>query len=306
MGDRSDPPGCSPLDYAPRWLREAEVKWARDGRMGDDHLVRDDNAAPAEQQDAEAEWMVGKVPRFILPGSRADPPERDRFGTFYRVLAVLFAALAAVLIAKEFSGWRRLVGAPQVADAGVAPARSPPISEPPAEPSSQETEMRSQVTEPPSRVTEPPSRATEPSSREAEPGSQVADRKSLRLEWAAAAPEQSAGSPIRQLDPREIADLIRRGEEFIVTGDLASARLVLQRAVEAGDSRAALMLAGTYDPIMLVKIGIQVAPDIVQGFAPDVALARTWYKWAKEFGSAEAARRLETLASPGYQTTLQK
>src|SRR6266540_6021307 len=44
---------------------------------------------------------------------------------------------------------------------------------------------------------------------------------------------------------------------FIVAGDLASARLVLQRAAEAGDPRAALMLAGTFDPIVLEKIGIQ-------------------------------------------------
>jgi len=31
----------------------------------------------------------------------------------------------------------------------------------------------------------------------------VVDRKSLRLEWAAAAPEQSTGHPIRQLDRQE-------------------------------------------------------------------------------------------------------
>ena len=130
----------------------------------------------------------------------------------------------------------------------------------------------------------------------------VVDRKSLRLEWAAAAPEQSIGDPIRQLDRQEIADLVRRGQEFIVAGDLASARLVLQRAAEAGDPQAALMLAGTYDPIVLEKVGVQgFAPDIVQGFAPDVALARTWYKWAKEFGSTEAARRLEMLASRDHR-----
>jgi TPR repeat protein len=124
------------------------------------------------------------------------------------------------------------------------------------------------------------------------------DRKALRLEWVAAAPKQSIGYPIRQLDRQEIADLIKRGEGFIAAGDLASARLVLQRAAEAGDSQAALMLAGTYDPILLEKIGIQgFSPDIIRGFAPDIALARTWYEWAKQFGSKEAVRRLEMLAS---------
>jgi hypothetical protein len=124
------------------------------------------------------------------------------------------------------------------------------------------------------------------------------DRKPLRLEWVAAAPKQSTGYPIRPLDRQEIDDLIRRGEGFIVTGDLASARLVLKRAAEAGDPRAALTLAGTYDPIVLEKIGIQgFAPDVIRGFAPDTALARTWYELAKEFGSTEAVRRLEMLGS---------
>ena len=107
-----------------------------------------------------------------------------------------------------------------------------------------------------------------------------------------------AERPIRQLDREEIAGLIGRGEKFIKTGDLASARLVLQRAAEAGDQRAALMLAGTFDPIVLEKIGIQgFAPDIIRGFAPDIALARTWYELAKQFGSREAVRRLQMLAS---------
>ncbi len=124
------------------------------------------------------------------------------------------------------------------------------------------------------------------------------DRKPLRLEWVAAVPKQSVGYSIRQLDRQEIADLIKRGEGFIATGDLASARLVLQRAAEAGDPQAALMLAGTYDPILLEKIGIQgFSPDIIQGFAPDIALARTWYELAKQFGSKEAVRRLEMLVS---------
>jgi hypothetical protein len=126
----------------------------------------------------------------------------------------------------------------------------------------------------------------------------VSDRRPLRLEWAPGTPKQSTGSPIRELDPAEIADLIGRGEKFIKTGDLASARLVLQRAAEAGDQRAALMLAGTFDPIVLEKIGIQgFAPDIIRGFAPDIALARTWYELAKQFGSREAVRRLQMLAS---------
>jgi hypothetical protein len=135
----------------------------------------------------------------------------------------------------------------------------------------------------------------------------VADRKSLYLNWVGAESERFVHRPVRQLDRGEIASLIKQGQEFILSGDLASARLVLQRAAEAGDARAALMLAGTYDPAMLEKLGIQgFAPDIVRGFAPDMALARTWYQWAKEFGSAEAERRLNTFASPTGQSNPSK
>ncbi len=62
------------------------------------------------------------------------------------------------------------------------------------------------------------------------------------------------------------------------------------------------MLAGTYDPILLEKVGIQgFARDVVEGFAPDAALARTWYERAKELGSAEAVRRLEMLGKRDHR-----
>jgi hypothetical protein len=95
---------------------------------------------------------------------------------------------------------------------------------------------------------------------------------------------------IHRLDPNEIASSLKRADELIASGDLAAARLVLRRAANAGDARAAMTLAGTYDPAILAKLG-------VHGFVPDVAMARAWYEKAKKFGSAEAPRRLELLAS---------
>jgi TPR repeat protein len=117
----------------------------------------------------------------------------------------------------------------------------------------------------------------------------VVERRPLHFDRVPAAqpPRQAA---LRQLDADEIATLNRRGEGFIATGDLAAARLMLQRAAEAGDARAALALAGTYDPNVLEQLG-------VRGFAPDIALAQAWYEKAKDFGSAEAPGRLERLAS---------
>ena len=107
---------------------------------------------------------------------------------------------------------------------------------------------------------------------------------------AGTATYQVGGYAARQLDRDEVAVLATRGEAFIAAGDIAAARLVLQRAAEARDARAALLLGATYDPIMLEKIR-------VRGFAPDIATARIWYERAKEFGSAEASQRLEMLAS---------
>ena len=119
----------------------------------------------------------------------------------------------------------------------------------------------------------------------------VADRKTLRLQWAAPPIPQIAKPAIivRHLDPDEIAALRQRGENFIATGDLASARLVLQRAAEAGDAQAALALAGTYDPIALERLGLK-------GPKSDIEKARTWYKRAQELGSASASGRLQSLA----------
>lgn len=107
----------------------------------------------------------------------------------------------------------------------------------------------------------------------------------------ASLPSAKPTAPIvHRLDPQEIAALLKRGHELIASGDLGAARLVLQRAAEAGDARAALALAGTYDPSVLETLPIH-------GFVPNVALARHWYEKAQEFGSPDAPQRLQMLAS---------
>ena len=95
---------------------------------------------------------------------------------------------------------------------------------------------------------------------------------------------------IHHLDPGEIASSLRRGNDLIASGDLAAARLVLRRAANAGDAHAAMTLAGTYDPVVLEKLG-------VHGFVPDAAMARVWYEKARKAGSAVAPQRLEVLAN---------
>lgn len=104
-------------------------------------------------------------------------------------------------------------------------------------------------------------------------------------------PAQPAPPPpnLRALDRDEIAVLAERSRALIEQGDIASARLMLTRAAEAGDAASALALGTTYDPDALRKLG-------VIGVAADPKQAHAWYTRAVALGSAEATLRLDRLA----------
>jgi hypothetical protein len=91
------------------------------------------------------------------------------------------------------------------------------------------------------------------------------------------------------LSPDTIESLINRGEAFLAQGDVATARVLLERAAEARDPRAALALGSTYDPNVLRRMG-------TVGIRPDQKQASVWYERAAEFGSGEASQRLTALA----------
>jgi hypothetical protein len=100
----------------------------------------------------------------------------------------------------------------------------------------------------------------------------------------AAAPSQ----PARPVDPEEVANLMQRSKTFLASGDLMSARLLLERAAELQDADAALLLAQTYDPDVL-------GTSDVRNTIPEPAKARAWYQKAAQLGSADAQRRLAQL-----------
>jgi hypothetical protein len=110
----------------------------------------------------------------------------------------------------------------------------------------------------------------------------------LRSDRTERMPALSESPSQRQANSEELAVLLKRGKELIATGDLAAARLVLQRAAEANNAEAALALGATYDPLVLRQLK-------VYGFTPDAAMARSWYEKAAELGSSAAPRRLELL-----------
>jgi TPR repeat protein len=81
---------------------------------------------------------------------------------------------------------------------------------------------------------------------------------------------------------------MNRAKGLLAAGDIPAARLLLERAADAQEASAALLLAQTYDPAVL---GTQDERSIT----PDPAAARAWYQKAAQFGSADAQQRLAQL-----------
>jgi len=127
-----------------------------------------------------------------------------------------------------------------------------------------------------------------------QPQAQTLQVREPQVQARAAAPSTSPLAPQRVrseriLSPDELDKLIARGEKFIEQGDVSAARLVLERAAQARDPRAALALGSTYDPNVLGRLG-------VVGVQAEPEKARAWYERAAEFGSGEANQRLTALA----------
>jgi TPR repeat protein len=99
-------------------------------------------------------------------------------------------------------------------------------------------------------------------------------------------PAQAApAAPPRRMDAGELATLLNRAKGLIAIGDIAPARLLLERAADAQEARAALLLAQTYDPAVL-------GTQDLRSITPDPAIARAWYQKAARLGSLDAQQRL--------------
>ena len=142
-------------------------------------------------------------------------------------------------------------------------------------------------------------------------------------------PKEATSTP--QLDPDQIAGLLKRGGELIAAGDISLARLVLKQAAEAGNASAALELGATYDPFVVKELtdpapleseakliggaprrhsdeavssrwwgspiwfafsGVDVSVSDLST-TPDIGTAESWYQRAKDLGSSEAQGQLD-------------
>jgi hypothetical protein len=103
-------------------------------------------------------------------------------------------------------------------------------------------------------------------------------------------PESPAPAETLPLTPvqQRATGFITRGQEQLADGNIAAARLLFQRAADAGLAYGALFLAETYDPN-------ELALYKVRGIAGDISLARTWYEKARALGAPEAEQRLKRL-----------
>jgi TPR repeat protein len=92
------------------------------------------------------------------------------------------------------------------------------------------------------------------------------------------------------IGPEEAEKLYRRAEGLVADGDFAGARLLLERAIEAGHAGAIFMLASTYDPNVLSKVnalGIKGEPE----------KAKALYQQALAAGIDDSNGRLSALTA---------
>jgi hypothetical protein len=94
--------------------------------------------------------------------------------------------------------------------------------------------------------------------------------------------------PVPVFSGAEIAGLLARGDWLFATGDVASARLLFERAADAGEAQAALRLGETFDPVYLDD-------SHLRGLHGDPDTAVFWYRHARDLGATGVASRLKKL-----------
>lgn len=226
------------------------------------------------------------MPLFLSdPLGAPDPREytplalRPRTRMVPRLLAAVFALSAAAILAALFqSDLRSLVAGKAT---GAAPGQAIASATPPA--------MRQAPLKDPARVTSTRLASADRQDLPAPPARDtIATAHQIALQAQMPAPvaaQPAPPEPVRTLDADTLAGLMTRARSLIGIGDIAAARLLLERAAHAKDATAALLLAQTYDPAVL---GGSDARSVIA----DAAAARDWYQRAASLGSAEARQRL--------------
>jgi hypothetical protein len=263
----------------------------------DDHQIR-----PYIRQSARADgYSQSSVPLFLsdgdgepYPDEYVAPLKKRKTSISSKILAVVCAAAVAAVLVALFSSdaTQSMVVNIKASMAAVFPAASVAAQADPSRLTAGPVRAAAKAGQSPvaPSVTTGVAAAVPAPAREE---IKLAYQNALQGMAPATAPAAGPATTepaVHHLDPDAITALLKRADALIASGDVAASRLVLRRAADAEDARAAMMLAETYDPAVLGKLG-------VHGVVPDIAMARSWYEKAKTLGSAEAMQRLEVLAS---------
>jgi hypothetical protein len=103
--------------------------------------------------------------------------------------------------------------------------------------------------------------------------------------------DDSSSTPAEGLASTKLnSALLARGDGLFVLGDLSSARMLYERAANAGHGLAALRLGESYDPAFLARARFISA-------RADAAVAAYWYQRARELGAPGADILLAAIAA---------
>jgi hypothetical protein len=271
----------------------------------DDDGIRDHRAASYRfgHSAQTGAYPDNSVPLFLSdydgepdPSEYVTPPRRQRTLISSRILAAVSAAAGiAILFALFSSDAMHDI----IVNASASIAGAPPSAA--AQPESTQLTARDIQLKDPARLSAPanqtPSVRTITTAAVTPTRAEITNAYQSALQGrtpaaaapvAAAAPaaaEPVAAPPARKLDADELATLMSRAKALLAAGDIPPARLLLERAADAQEPNAALLLAQTYDPAVLGT------PDM-RSITPDPAMARGWYQKAAQFGSLQAQARL--------------
>jgi TPR repeat protein len=221
------------------------------------------------------------------PSEYMTPVRKRRASISSRILAGVSAAAAAAILFALFSSdaSRSMFVNAKATIAAVVPPSSAAAQPDPPRLTAREIELRD-----PARLSAPAGQT--PAVRSVTTAAVTPTRGEIATALKTAhqsqpenLPPAATTPPARQLDADELAALLKRARSLIAIGDIAPARLLLERAADAQEASAALLLAQTYDPAVLGT------PDM-RSITPDPVMARNWYQKAARFGSMDAQQRL--------------
>jgi hypothetical protein len=271
-----------------RWIQREEAA-ARIPRAA--QLPAVPGLAPADARDRRCGEMLDngfRSPRSLEPERMGSPPAMSSRRRKLRAsLITLIASIFAAPIGYYFSagGWSPSSQAPSGPQMALVAPRTNTL---PSSITQQELPRTMARDDDRGMLAEGEIASQRPGGSQS-PRSSKGDTVAMVQPSATGAQAPPSSKTIRVLDPEVIKLLMKQGEQFIAAGDVVTARIVFQRAAEAGNANAAIALGTTYDPNVLAKPG-------VVGVSADSEKARSWYQKAENLGSPDARGRLDVLA----------